>query len=283
MPPKNKLSHNHKLQIIDLYSKGWRVFAIRNVLKRENICVTWAAIKNVIRQHEIGNFRAIQSVEESVSVFKGLSNKELGIIKELFDKDHTKSAREVQKVLEQNGYKASISTIKKAIDAAGFCASKPRYCQMIRDTNKQKRVDFCATLIQEDDTFDDAIFSDECSIQLHDNKTVAYRKKDACAPPQCRPKHPLKIHLWGAISKKGPSTLLAFDGIMDGTFYTDVILRDTLLPYIKAAFPGGHRFIQDNDPKHRSKKAKEFMETNGINWLSTWPSGIFSVILLFCT
>ena len=43
---------------------------------------------------------------------------------------------------------------------------------------------------------------------------------------------------------------------MDGTFYTDVILRDTLLPYIKAAFPGGHRFIQDNDPKHRSKKAK---------------------------
>ena len=74
-------------------------------------------MKNVIRQYEIGSLRAIQSVEESVRAFKGLSNKELGIIQDFFDKDHTKSAREVQKVLEQNGYKAS----KKAIDAAGFC------------------------------------------------------------------------------------------------------------------------------------------------------------------
>ena len=73
---------------------------------------------------------------------------------------------------------------------------------------------------------------------------------------------------------------------MDGTFYTDVILRETLLPYIKAAFPGGHKLIQDNDPKHRSKKAKEFMETNGINLLSTWPSGIFFcfiIIILYLT
>ena len=69
----------------------------------------------------------------------------------------------MQKVLEQNGYKAS----KKAIDAAGFCVLKPRYFQMIKVTNKQKRVDFCAYLIQEDDTFDDAIFSDENSIQSH--------------------------------------------------------------------------------------------------------------------
>ena len=93
---------------------------IRNVLKRENICITWAAIKNVIRQYEMGNFRAIQPVEENARAFKGLSNKELGIIQELFHKDHTKSVCEVQKVLEQNGYKAS----KKAIDAAGFCLLK---------------------------------------------------------------------------------------------------------------------------------------------------------------
>ena len=98
------------------------------------------------------------------------------------------------------------------------------------------------------------------------------------------PNIPLRFISGAQYPKKGLSTLLAFEGIMDGTFYTDVILRETLLPYIKAAFPGGHRFIQDNDPKHRSKKVKEFMETNGINWLSTWQSGIFSVLsLLVCT
>ena len=31
----------------------------------------------------------------------------------------------------------------------------------------------------------------------------------------------------------------------------------------------GHRFQQDNDPKHKSKMAKEFMEDNGINWWNT--------------
>ena len=66
---------------------------IGNVLKREYICITWAAINHVTRQYEIGNLRAIQSVEESVRSFKGLSNKEIGIIQELFPKDHTKSVR----------------------------------------------------------------------------------------------------------------------------------------------------------------------------------------------
>ena len=72
--------------------------------------------------------------------------------------------------------------------------------------------------------------------------------------------------------------------LMDGTLYTDVILRDMFLPYIKTAFPGGYRFIQDNCLKYKSKMAKEFMQTSGINWLSTWPSGIsFLSLLLFCT
>ena len=33
-------------------------------------------------------------------------------------------------------------------------------------------------------------------------KDSRIQKKDTCAPPHFRPKHPLKIYLWGAISKK---------------------------------------------------------------------------------
>ena len=73
------------------------------------------------------------------------------------------------------------------------------------------------------------------------------------------PKHPLKIHLWGAISKKGPSCQLAFDGIMDSEFYVETVLRLGLLPFIYNFFPDRHRFIQDNDPKHRSRRTKQFM------------------------
>ena len=60
-----------------------------------------------------------------------------------------------------------------------------------------------------------------------------------------------------------------FVGIMDAEFYTQEIVDKTLLPFIQATFPGGHRFQQDNDLKHTSRLAKTFMETNGINWWET--------------
>ena len=83
------------------------------------------------------------------------------------------------------------------------------------------------------------------------------------------PKHPYKVHIWAGISKRGATKVLMFVGIMDSEFYTQEILDKTLLLFIRASFPDGHRFQQDNDPKHTSRMAKTFMETNGINWWET--------------
>ena len=43
------------------------------------------------------------------------------------------------------------------------------------------------------------------------------------------------------------------------------------LPFLHEVFPNGHLFMQDNDPKHISKKAQEFFHANGINWWRTPP------------
>ena len=55
---------------------------------------------------------------------------------------------------------------------------------------------------------------------------------------------------------------------MDAVLYTD-ILESTLLPFLQDVYPQGHRFMQDNDPKHTSVRAKNFMAENGVNWWRT--------------
>ena len=84
---------------------------------------------------------------------------------------------------------------------------------MIRDVNKEKRIEFCSTLISTKEDFADIIFTDESTIQLHDNKVVVYRLKDSSAQPIPKPKHSLMIHVWGGISRRGTTSLLIFEGI----------------------------------------------------------------------
>ena len=49
------------------------------------------------------------------------------------------------------------------------------------------------------------------------------------------------------------------------------ILRSSLLLFIKDVYLDGHRFVQENDPKHCSKSARKFYQEEGINWSTTPP------------
>lgn len=49
------------------------------------------------------------------------------------------------------------------------------------------------------------------------------------------------------------------------------ILERTLLPFLQERLPDGHRFMQDNDPKHTSRCAQEFFDVHEVNWWKTPP------------
>lgn len=51
------------------------------------------------------------------------------------------------------------------------------------------------------------------------------------------------------------------------------ILQKTLLPFIAKEFPPPaiHRFMQDNDPKHTSRAAQDFLSRSNVNWWRTPP------------
>lgn len=58
--------------------------------------------------------------------------------------------------------------------------------------------------------------------------------------------------------------------IMNKELYVEII-RETFLPYLHTAFPEAdtHRFMQDNDPKHVSRYAQDFLANSNVNWWKT--------------
>ena len=69
-----------------------------------------------------------------------------------------------------------------------------------------------------------------------------------------RAKYPVKVHVWGGVSLQGRCGICILEGKMNAPLYTN-ILDSTLLPFVRDIFPDHHRFMQDNDLKHTSRRA----------------------------
>ena len=50
-----------------------------------------------------------------------------------------------------------------------------------------------------------------------------------------RAKHPVKVHVWGGISMRGPTGICIFEGKIDAAMYID-ILKTTLKPFIDEVY-----------------------------------------------
>ncbi|KAF7686599.1 Transposable element Tcb2 transposase [Cucumispora dikerogammari] len=78
---------------------------------------------------------------------------------------------------------------------------------------------------------------------------------------------------WGRFSKYGVGKLKVIDGFMDKYGYVD-ILRSNLEASAEKFGLVAYKFQQDNDPKHTSRYAREYMSRNNIDvlvWLSMSP------------
>ena len=190
------------------------------------------------------------------------------IVEAKMESDNETTATQLQQVLHISGIGISLTTVKRYRRELGWTFHGSRCCQMIREPNKVKRLEWCVQHMQENDDLEDVIWSDETSIQLESHRRHAFRTKYQAPKLKSRPKHPVKVYVWAGISKRGATTVCVFEGIMDTDFYLD-ILRRHLVPFIQSNFPSTHRFMQDNDSRHTSRLTKNFFESENINWWRT--------------
>ena len=164
----------------------------------------------------------------------------------------------------------SSSTVRRSREQQGWTLQPTAYCQLICDANKVKRSEYAQRIMESDDTFHNVILSDKCAISLVQYRRTCYRKVGEPTRRKPKPKHLLKVHLWAGISRHGATKICIFDGIMDADLFCN-ILETTLVPFIREKLPD-HRFMQDKDPKHTSRRAKAFFEEKNINWWRTPPT-----------
>lgn len=122
--------------------------------------------------------------------------------------DDETTATQLQFKLASYNVYVSLSTILRSRCQLGWTYRGSAYCQLIRQQNKQKRVDWAQTYLH--DNFDNVIWSDETTVQLETHRRHCYRKEGEKPHPKPQPKHPIKVHVWAGISKQGATEVCIF-------------------------------------------------------------------------
>ena len=90
-------------------------------------------------------------------------------------RDIETNATQIQTILVSYGVYVSLTTIIRKRYQMGWIYRLSACCQLIRYVNKVKRLEFLVTYLNY--TFDDAIFSDETTVQLDTHCRRCYRKE----------------------------------------------------------------------------------------------------------
>ena len=176
------------------------------------------------------------------------------------DDDETTGKELLSAVLRKTSINITAASTLTARKSLGWTSRGSAYCQLIRNGNRVKRLEWAKENIGA--TFHDVIWTDETSVQLETHRQFCCRKRGQKPRYKPRPKHPCKVHVWAGISWEGATRVCVFEGIMDADLYTK-ILDQFLVPFIEEVYPHGQRFQQDNDPKHTSRRAQAFFHDRG--------------------
>ena len=245
--------------------KGFKLCKIQKHLANEGITVSKKSLCLLIKR-----FRATGSVADrrSTRPRKKLKDEQYRFIDECMAEDDELTAAKMLSLLLEKfpTLNVSVSTVKRARMELGWTAKKTRYGALI---SEEKRVEWCKERIEKGDMdFYDVLFTDECTVQHESHRRITFYKKGQPIKYKMKAKHPSKVNIWAGISARGETKVVVFTGTLTATRYVD-ILEAALIPFFDQVYPDGHRFQQDNDPKHTSRYAKDYIEEKEINWFKT--------------
>ena len=106
------------------------------------------------------------------------------VVEQQMQLDDETSAVQLHALLLSKGYSISLPTILRCRSALGWTFRGSSYCQLIREANKTKRLEWA--IAHRNDDFDDVIWTDETSVQLETHRRFCCRKLGQQPKPKPR-------------------------------------------------------------------------------------------------
>ena len=174
-----------KRRILFYHAKGYHAPTITARLGEEGIVVSRRGVSDFLLR-----------VETTGSIARrrgsGRPSKQTYEVKETVENamraDDETTVKELCEQLTAKGSTLSQSSVLRCRQSLGWTVRGSAYCQMIREANKGKRLEWATKYLHEAETgFLDVIFSDETSIQMESHRRFCCRKRGE--PPKNKPRY----------------------------------------------------------------------------------------------
>ena len=101
------------------------------------------------------------------------------------EEDDETTAYQLHKMLQEKGFNISLRTVLRCRTALGWTFRGSANCQLIRQVNKKKRLEWARKyLCKCKDGFDDVIWTDETTVQLESHRRYASHRKGQKPKPK---------------------------------------------------------------------------------------------------
>ena len=166
-----------KQRILYFYYQGWKAPTIAKRLKQEGLSGSRRGIDKFLK-------RFLETGSIARQPGQGRPSKITSEIKDIVEAqmrlDDETTAIQLHQLLISRGYNISKRTVLRCRTSLGWTFRGSAYCQLIREANKVKRLNFAQKYIEEATSatgFEDVVWTDECSVQLETHRRFCCRKR----------------------------------------------------------------------------------------------------------
>ena len=249
---------------------------IRTIEILKQTGLTNRSIGTKISRSEFAVRSALKNKQRSINVSKkGKYSKITTIQIKKIRYEATKNRLSASKIVKKLSLPITSRRVQQILkNSPGIKYKKQCKKPLLKQTHKEKRLQFAKSHMSWTKEWFDVIFSDEKKFNLDgpDGFSMYWHDlKDNNPPRMSRNFGGGSVMLWGAFSHYGKLNLCFISSKMNSEYYISM-LESVLIPYLEDVVSGGNfLFVQDNAAIHVSKFSMNWLQTSDIPVLQ-WPA-----------